>query len=80
MSLRRFTRKDLRLEGGGCREEWPAGHVDSRSVAHLLQTDVARSVETPLCPYISPSMGEDSIKHTLLVVLHLQRFGLVVIA
>jgi hypothetical protein len=24
MSLRRFTRKDLRLEGGGGQEEWPA--------------------------------------------------------
>jgi hypothetical protein len=64
MSLRRFTRKDLRFEGGGDREEWLAGHVDDRLAIHLLQTDLAKSVETPLCPYISPPIAEDSITHS----------------
>jgi hypothetical protein len=45
---------DLGLEGDGGREEWPAGHVDGWLAVHLLQTDIAMSVETPLCPYISP--------------------------
>jgi hypothetical protein len=54
MSLRWFTRKDPRLEGGGDQEEWLASHVDGRSAIHLLQTDLAMSVETPLCPYIGP--------------------------
>jgi hypothetical protein len=63
-SLRRFTRKDLRLEGGGGREEWPVGHMDGRPIVHLLQTDLAKSVETPLCPYMSPPMTEDSTHST----------------
>jgi hypothetical protein len=46
--------RDPRLEGDGGQEEWPADHVDGRSTIHLLQTDLAKSVETPLCPYISP--------------------------
>jgi hypothetical protein len=45
------------LEGGGGREEWSTGHVDGRPAIHLLQTDLAKSVETPLSPYISPSYG-----------------------
>jgi hypothetical protein len=53
-SLRRFTRKDLRLEGGGGQEESSAGQVDGRSAVHLLQTNLAKLVETPLCLYISP--------------------------
>jgi hypothetical protein len=64
MSLCWFTRKDLRLEGGGGREEWPAGHMDGRSAVHLLETDLARLVEAPLYPYISPAMAEDSTTHT----------------
>jgi hypothetical protein len=64
MSLCQFTRKDPRLEGGGGREEWPAGHVDGQPTIHLPQTDLAKSVETPLCPYISPPMAEDSVTHT----------------
>jgi hypothetical protein len=40
MSLRRFTRKDMRLEGGGGREEWSAGHVDGWPVVHLLQPNL----------------------------------------
>jgi hypothetical protein len=63
-SLCQFIRKDLRLQGGGGREEWPPGHVDGRSAIHLLQTDLAKSVETPLDPYISPLMAEDSTTHT----------------
>jgi hypothetical protein len=63
-SLCRFTRNDLRLEGGGGLEEWPADHVDCRSAVHLLQTNLAKSVETPLCPYISPPMVEDSTTHS----------------
>jgi hypothetical protein len=36
-SLRQFTRKDLRLEGGGGREEWPAGHVGGDSPLSLYK-------------------------------------------
>jgi hypothetical protein len=39
-------------------------HMDGRSAVHLLQTDLARLVETPLYPYISPAMAEDSTTHT----------------
>jgi hypothetical protein len=63
-SLRRFTRKDSRLEGSGGWEEWSVGHVDGRPAVHLLQTDLAKSVETPLCPYMSPPMTEDSTTHS----------------
>jgi hypothetical protein len=31
---------------------------------HLLQADLAKSVKTPLCPYISPPMAEDLATHT----------------
>jgi hypothetical protein len=64
MSLHWFTRKDPRLEGGRGREEWLAGHVDGRSTVHLLQTDLAKSVETPLYPYISPPTAKDSTTQT----------------
>jgi hypothetical protein len=63
-SLRRFTRKDLRLEGGGGREEWPADHVEGRPAVHLLQTSLAKSVETPLYTNISPPTIEDSTIHS----------------
>jgi hypothetical protein len=33
-------------------------------VVHLLQTDLAKSVETPLCPYIRIHTVEDSITHS----------------
>jgi hypothetical protein len=39
-------------------------HVDGRLAVHLLQADLAKSVETPLCPYISPPMAEDLATHT----------------
>jgi hypothetical protein len=39
------------------------GHVDSRPAVHFLQTDLAKSVETLLCPYISPPMAKGSITH-----------------
>jgi hypothetical protein len=60
----------MRLEGSGGQEEWPTGHVDGQSAVHLLQTDLAKSVETPLCPYISPLQLKTQ-QHTLLVVLYL---------
>jgi hypothetical protein len=63
-SLRRFTRKDPRLEGGGGQEEWLADHVDGRPAIHLLQIDLAKSVGTPLFPYISPLTAKDSITHS----------------
>jgi hypothetical protein len=58
------------LEGSGGQEEWPTDHVDGRLAIHLLQADLAKSVETPLCPYISP-LWLKTQQHTLLVVLHL---------
>jgi hypothetical protein len=66
MSLRRFTRKDPRLEGGGGQEEWPTGHVDGWTAAHLLQTDLDKLVETTLYPHITPPMTEDT-KITLIL-------------
>jgi hypothetical protein len=38
--------------------------VDGWPALHLLQTDLAKSVETPLCPYISPPMDESSITNS----------------
>jgi hypothetical protein len=38
--------------------------VASRPASHLLQTDLAKSVETPLYLYISPPMAEDSTTHS----------------
>jgi hypothetical protein len=35
-----------------------------RPAVHLLETDLARLVEAPLYPYISPAMAEDSTTHT----------------
>jgi hypothetical protein len=64
MSLHQFTRKDLRLEGGGTREECSASHVVGRPAVHLLQTNLARSVETRLCPYISSPTVDDSTTHS----------------
>jgi hypothetical protein len=64
MSLCQFTRKDPRLEGGGGRVDWSAGHVEGRSAVHSLQTNLAKSVKTPLYPYISPPMAEDSATHS----------------
>jgi hypothetical protein len=60
----------MRLEGSGGREEWPVGHVYGRPAVHLLQTDLAKLVETPLYPYISPPWLRTQ-QHTLLVVLDL---------
>jgi hypothetical protein len=34
--------------------------VDGWLAVHLLQIDLAKSVETPLCPYINPPTPEDS--------------------
>jgi hypothetical protein len=50
-------KKDLRLEGSGGREEWPIGHVGGRPAIHLVQTDLAKSVKIPFCPYISTPYG-----------------------
>jgi hypothetical protein len=55
-------------------EEWPAGHVDGCPSGHQLQTDSIRSVEAPLDLYIRIIMVEFITHHTILVVLHLQRF------
>jgi hypothetical protein len=38
------------------RSGWPA--------IHLLETDLAKSVDTLLCPYICPPTAEDSATHT----------------
>jgi hypothetical protein len=35
-----------------------------RPAISLLQTDLAKSVETPLFPYMSPPMAEDSTTHS----------------
>jgi hypothetical protein len=35
-----------------------------RLAVHLLQTNLAKSVEAPLCPYIGLPMVEDSAAHT----------------
>jgi hypothetical protein len=44
---------------------WPATWMAGRPVVHLLQINLAKSVETPLCPYISPPTTEDSTTHTI---------------
>jgi hypothetical protein len=49
---------------GRNREEWPAGYVDGRPVIHHLQTDLIKSVEAPLYPYIRIPMVE--FTHTTL--------------
>jgi hypothetical protein len=33
-------------------EEWPTGHVDGHPIDHHLQTDLIKSMEAPLYPYI----------------------------
>jgi hypothetical protein len=33
-------------------EEWSVGHVDGRPAVHHLETDLSKSVEAPLYPYI----------------------------
>jgi hypothetical protein len=38
--------------------------VAGQPVGHLLHTDLAESVETSLCPNISPPMAEDSTTHS----------------
>jgi hypothetical protein len=50
-------KKDLRLQGGGGQEEWPIDHVGGRPANHLVQTDLAKSVEIPFYPYISTPYG-----------------------
>jgi hypothetical protein len=45
-------------------ESWRGGREVGRLTIHLLQTDLAKSVETPLCPYISPPMAKDSTRHS----------------
>jgi hypothetical protein len=45
-------RRILCLRVGGTREEWPTGHVDGRPTVHHLQTNLIKSVEAPLYPYI----------------------------
>jgi hypothetical protein len=62
------------LKIGGDREESLADHVDGRPVVHQLQTDSIKSVEAPLNLYGRILMGEFRTHHTILVVLHLQRF------
>jgi hypothetical protein len=52
------------LEDGGGRKEWTVGHVDGQPAIHLLQADLAKSVETPLYPYTSPPMAEDATTHS----------------
>jgi hypothetical protein len=59
---------------GGDQEEWLAGHVDGRPSVHQLQTDSIKSVEAPLDFYIRILMVEFRTHHTILVVLHLERF------
>jgi hypothetical protein len=44
------------LEVSGIREEWPTGHVDRCPAIHLLQTDLVKSVQAPLCLYKRPLM------------------------
>jgi hypothetical protein len=51
-----------RVSGNG--EEWLAGHVDGRPAIHHLQTDLVKSVEAPLYPYIRVPMVE--FTHTTL--------------
>jgi hypothetical protein len=46
------------------RSGWPATWMAGRLSIHLLQTNLPKSVETPLCPYISPPMIEDSRTHS----------------
>jgi hypothetical protein len=36
----------------GGNQEWPANHVDGHPAIHHLQTDLIKSVEAPLYPYI----------------------------
>jgi hypothetical protein len=38
--------------------------MDGGLAVHLLQTDLAKSMETPLYPYISPPMAKDSTTHS----------------
>jgi hypothetical protein len=52
--------KVVELERSG----WPAGHVDGWPAVHLLQTDIAKLVETYLYPYIRPPMAKDSTSHS----------------
>jgi hypothetical protein len=61
-------------EVGGDREEWSASHVDGHPVIHQLQTDSIKSVEAPIDLYIRILMIEFRTHHTILVVLHMQRF------
>jgi hypothetical protein len=35
------------LEVGGTWNEWPVGHVDGRLAVHLLQTNLAMSLQAP---------------------------------
>jgi hypothetical protein len=42
----------------GNREEWSAGHVDGCPAVHHLQTDLIKSMEAPLYPYIRIPMVE----------------------
>jgi hypothetical protein len=45
-------------------EEWPTSHVYGRSAVHHLQTDLIKSVEDPLDPYLRIPMVE--FTHTTL--------------
>jgi hypothetical protein len=64
--------KNPRPKGGGDCEEWSTGHVDGRPALHLLQTDPAKSVGTPLYPYISPPTAEDPTTHSTYSSLHVK--------
>jgi hypothetical protein len=59
------------LDVSGDQEEWPTGHVDSRSAVHQLQTGSIKSVEAPLDLYIRIIAVEFRTHHNILVVLYL---------
>jgi hypothetical protein len=67
------------LEVNGTREEWPASNVNGRPKVHILQTDLVKLVQAPLCLYKrllmmkvdthTPHLGDSTCKDLILSVV-----------
>jgi hypothetical protein len=70
-ALQEAVTRNLKLEVGGSRTQWSAGHVARPADQHLACYRLNQVRNSTLDPYKYPPYRWNSRYHTLLVVLHL---------
>jgi hypothetical protein len=70
-ALQEAVTRNLKLEVGGSRTQWSAGHVARPADQHLACYRLNQVCNSTLDPYKYPPYRWNSRYHTLLVVLHL---------